>query len=221
MSVKPLTAWSYSRYALYEQCPLKFKLEVLEGIKQPASPAMERGNKVHVALANYVTGKTTTPPETHDKIRYVVEQIRDFHDKVVEQQWGFTKSWRPTGWFGKDTWFRATLDVGLLYEDLTGEVADWKTGKRYASNDDQMELFALSFMCQYTPATHVTTRLVYVDTGDEEIAEFAAKHKDALRAKWEGKVAPMFADTVFAPRPNDKCRFCAFARSKGDQCRFG
>lgn len=217
-----VTAWSYSRYALYAQCPLAFKLKNIDKVPEPGSPAMERGNKVHKALASYLEGKATLPAEVkHPYQLGLYAEMQAFPDKLVEHQQGFTQQWKPTGWFAKNTWFRAIYDVALLYEDMTGEVVDHKTGKKYGSNDEQMELFGLAFLCQYLPATHVTTRLVYVDSGEEEIAEFAATQRDALKAKWEAKVAPMFSDTVFAPRPNDKCRFCNFSKSKGGQCRFG
>ncbi len=219
-----LTAWSYSRFATYNQCPLKFKLTVIDKMKEPSSPAMERGNQVHKALADYITGKAELPPEVKTPFHHqLYGEMRGIspEDKLVEQQLGFTSGWKPTGWFAKDTWLRVVWDVGLLYEDLTGEVVDHKTGKKYGSNDDQMELFGLSFLCQYRPATHVTTRLIYVDSGDEEIAEFPASVKEKLQAKWEQKVVPMFSDTVFAPRPSDKCRFCTFSRSNKGLCRFG
>lgn len=219
---KPLTAWSYSRYALYAQCPLKFKLEVIDGQKQPQSPAMARGNKIHVDLANYLKGTGTLPAVVTAPYQVkLYAEMAAFPEKLVEHQQGFTRQWKPTGWFGSDTWYRQVYDVALLYEDMTAEAVDHKTGKKYGSNAEQMELQALSLMCQYKPVTHVTTRLVYVDSGEEEIAEFPATDREALKAKWEAKVAPLFADTVFAPRPNDKCKFCHFSKSNNGVCRFG
>lgn len=223
--MKPLLAWSYSRYALYVQCPLKFKLEVLDGHKKGSSPAMERGNVVHKSLADYITGKAEALPaevkNAYQRRLYAEMRAIPADDKVVEQQMGFTRQWSPTGWFGKDTWLRVIWDAGFMYEDLTGEVVDHKTGKKYDSNDEQMELFGLSFFLRYRAATDVTTRLVYVDAGVEEIAEFSAADKPLLIDKWERKVRPMFEDAAFIARPNDKCGWCDFAKSKGGVCRFG
>lgn len=222
-----VSAWSWSRFALYEQCPLAFKLKNIDKIEEPPSAAMQRGRDVHKALERYIIGEADLPPEVkhpfHVKL-YAEMRAVPAEDKVVEQQWGFQRSWKPTtgrGWFGKAVWLRASLDLGIMYEDATFEAVDHKTGKKYGHNDDQMELFALSVMCKYTPVTHVTTRLVYLDSGEQEFGEFPASDREALKAKWEGKVAPMFADTTFAPRPNDKCRFCAYAKGKGGQCKFG
>lgn len=219
-----VTAWSWSRFALYEQCPLAFKLKNIDKIEEPPSDAMQRGRDVHKALEQYIICKADLPAEVkHPFHRQLYAEMRAIpaENKVVEQQWGFTSKWKPMGWFGKDVWYRAVLDLGVMYDDLTYEAVDHKTGKKYGHNDDQMELFALSVMCKYPPVTHVTTRLVYIDSGEQEFGEFPATDREALKAKWEAKVAPMFADTTFAPRPNDKCRFCHFAKSKAGLCKFG
>jgi hypothetical protein len=140
--------------------------------------------------------------------------------KLVEQQWGFTKQWTPTGWFGNDTWFRAVLDVALLYEDMSGEAVDHKTGKRYEDNDDQMEVFGAAFLCKYPPATEVQTRLVYVESGDEVTRVYKRADVPSILAKWNRKVEPMFNDITWAPKPNKRCRYCMFNRDNGGQCRF-
>lgn len=219
-----LTAWSYSRYALYELCPLKFKLKHIDKVPEPGSPALERGDRIHKGTAAYITHKADAAPQdalAHPFPAKLIEELRAFPDKVVEQQWGFTASWQATGWFGKATWFRNILDAAALYEDATGDVIDWKTGKRYGSNADQMELNALSFMCQYKPVQRVATRMVYLDIGEEDVAEFSRSEKEKLQSKWNDKIKPMFSDTIFAPRPNDKCRFCHYSRSNSGHCRFG
>ena len=220
-----VTAWSWSRYELYARCPLAFKLKNIDKIEEPVSKAMARGRDVHKSLDNYITGKTEVcPPEVkHPFHQKLYGEMRAFpaEDKVVEQQRGFTSSWKPTSWFGKDTWFRAILDAGFMYDDLSFEAVDHKTGKKYGENAEQMELFALSVMLKYPPVQNVTTRLVYLDSGEEESHEFAISVKSNLVAKWERKVAPMFSDTVFAPRPNDKCRFCHFSKSNTGMCKFG
>ncbi len=221
MPVNAVKAWSYSRIALYEQCPLRFKLKHIDKLPEPQSDAMARGDRIHKTLATCLTNKSfPLPPETK-KFEWLLKELRKAPDVIVEQQWGFTKQWKPTGWFGKDTWFRAVLDVAVMYDDLTAEVGDWKTGKKYGSNNDQMELFGLSLLCQYKPVTYVTTRLVYLDSGDQEFAEFTRGEVPQLKAKWEAKVKPMFEDTVFAARPNDKCRWCHYRRDNGGPCRFG
>lgn len=228
--MKSVTAWSYSRWADYTRCPLFFKEKYLtKSIPDHTSPAMQRGNDIHKGIAAWLDNKAEGCPREafqNPRAEQLLLEMRAFApaNRAVEQQWGFTSQWKSTGWFAKDTWLRVILDVGLMYDDNTAEAIDFKTGKRYGTNADQMELFALGVMCQWLPVTNVTTRLIYLDEKGkdiEDIEEFPARMKQSLIDKWTKKVAPMFNDTVFAPRPNDKCKWCPLARSKGGVCAFG
>lgn len=219
----PLDSWSYSRWADYDKCPYYFKKKHIEKVKEPKTPALDKGIRYHDDMAAYLLKKpgAVMPPT---KFAPLMAELREFEDKIVEEKMGFTSAWAPTGYFTKGdkaTWLRATWDVGLLYEDLTGEVCDHKTGKKYGTNVDQMELFALTFFCHYTPAKAVTTRLWYHESGDEDVLEFEAKQVPELKAKWEKRAATMLGDTVLPMKPNDKCKWCMHAKSAGGTCRFG
>jgi hypothetical protein len=225
-----ITAWSYSRFADHERCPLYFKEKyVTKSLKEDTSPAMERGSQLHAGIAQWLKGEAEGLPRDafqNPRAEQILQELRQMpaNQVIVEQQWGFTANWKPTAWFGGDTWLRVVLDVGLVYPDMTAEAVDWKSGKRYGHNEDQMELFAVGVMCKYVPVTHVTTRLIYLDEKGkniEDFAEYPATHKQRLIDKWTRKVEPMFTDKVFAPRPNDKCKWCPLARSKGGKCAFG
>lgn len=219
------TAWSISRLQAYENCPLQAKEKfITKSIATDDSPAMKRGKDIHDSLKDFLLGSAAGVMRdalVFPRVEQVISEISQFPDKVVEQQWGFTANWQPTGWFGKDTWFRSILDVGLLYEDNTCEAVDWKTGKKYGSNMDQMKSQAVAMFGRYRMMTHCTVRLVYVDSGEEEIAEIRKDEAPSIRADFEKRVAKMFSDTIFAPRPNSKCRFCPLARSNQGKCAFG
>lgn len=217
-------AWSYSRWDLYNLCPFKFKGEVIEKKGKQDSAAMSRGDNIHKAVAQFLTGNGAIPPEiVYPFHQQLYEEMRSHDNKVVEQEWAFTRSWQPTGWFAGDAWYRSKLDCAVLYDDLVVEDVDTKTGKRRGSNDEQMESQAIAVFDHFKPAVKVITRLVYIDQGPafDEFAEYSRTDLDKLHAKWEAKVAPMFTDTVFAPRPNDKCRFCWRAKSNNGDCRYG
>lgn len=225
MSSKKFDAWSISRLQAYETCPLQAKEKFLtKSIATDDSPAMQRGKTVHDSLKDYlldIKPGVTREALVFPRMEQIILEIKNFPDKVVEQQWGFTAAWQPTGWFGNDTWFRSILDVGLLYEDNTCESIDWKTGKKYGSNMDQMKSQAVAMFGRYRMLTHCTVRLAYLDTGDEEIAEIRKDEIPSIKQDFERRVAKMFNDTIFAPRPNEKCRFCPLSRSKGGKCAFG
>lgn len=219
-----LTAWSFSRWDAHHQCPLKFKLRYLDKNEEPAGAAMLNGRKVHNALRDYLSkyDSPLEPPPEAGKASELAAQLRQGDwDKVVEQQWGYTREWQATSWFGNATWFRSVLDVGVIYDDNTAEVVDWKTGKPRGTYGEEMELFAISLMQRAARVTHVSTRLAFTDVKHEVFSEFPRSDLPALIAKWERQVAPMFEDTTYLPRPNEGCKWCHFAKSKTGMCRYG
>ena len=216
--MKRPTAWSYSAYALYSQCPLKYKLEKIDKLPQPENPAFVKGHAWHKKAENFLRGVEKTLPAELVKFELSFQQLKTL-EPLVEQQWGFDAGWKPTEWFGKDTWFRSVADAAVLYPDNTAETIDHKTGKAYDTNEEQIETQALSVMCRYSEVKSVTARLWYLETGQEVVREFGVSQRDELKAKWAAKVGPMFADTRFAPRPNSRCRWCAFSKYAGGPCK--
>lgn len=233
---KLLTSWSYSRWDKHNTCPLRFKLEVLDDRKEPENDGMRRGKKIHDVLAKFLQPETqwdgvAVPAEAGHQAD-LVKQLKDpaFSNVVVEQQWGFNREWKATGWFAKSgspngaTWLRSILDVGVLYADQTVEVIDWKSGKPRGTHDDQMELFAVSVLAKYPFVTAVDTRLAYTDFKAAEFGgPYLQRDLPKMIAKWEDKIRPMFEDTTYLPRPGEACKFCPFSRSAtgGKDCRYG
>src|SRR6478736_9385805 len=167
-SLPPVLAWSYSRYADYKQCPAKFMYKHLKRLPDPGSAAMNRGNEIHKMAEDFIRAKIDLPPELKG-VKKELEFLKD-NMAVPEENWGFRKDWgwigRP-GWFGDDVWFRAKTDVRLLYEDDTLLLGDWKTGKKYFSNEEQIELFALAGYRRFPNVVEVDTRLWYTDVEDD------------------------------------------------------
>jgi hypothetical protein len=220
-----VTAWSYSRYADYKQCPARFKYKHIDKLPDPGSPAMQRGNVIHKLAEDYVAGKLKKLPPELTGVKAEADFLRE-QKAVVEENWGFRRDWewigRP-GWFGDDVWFRAKTDVRLMYDDNTLLLGDWKTGKKYFDNEQQIELFALAGYKRFPFAVEVDTRLWYTDAepDDNEIQRtYKAPELAAIQRDWDKRVVPMFKDRRFAPTPNDKCGWCAFSKAKGGPCQF-
>jgi hypothetical protein len=226
--IQPLTAWSFSRYSTYKQCPLKVKLTAIDKHKEPGNKAMERGNQIHNLAEAYIKGTIKAlPPELKlfkDEFKKLKTMFKkDPESMVVEDQWSFTSLWDRTGWFDKDCWARIKLDCAYHISPTRLKITDWKTGKfREESNQDyleQLELYALSAMLLHPHIEYVEPRLVYLDLGIEfpgvgqAALQYTRKDIPKLKKIWEKRVQPMLSDTVFPPRPNDKCRWCHFGQS--------
>lgn len=223
---KPLTAWSYSRLSTYEKCPKQAEYKYIEKLPEPESPALENGKRVHETIAQYLRGDlpANDPIPGWTYFASLFRQLRDL-EPLVEQEWGFTRTWDATGWFGRDTWFRSVLDAGLIYEDGTADVIDFKTGKPYEQDTaKQAELYAISVARRYPQVRTITVRFWYVDLaqeGKEAVYRFNADMVPALLAKWTERAERMLTDKIFAPKPGQHCKWCAFAKSAGGPCKYG
>lgn len=226
-----ITAWSYSRWADYKQCPFRFKLKYIDKMQTSGSPAMERGNLVHTLAENYVKSPRKVKVPTLDGAKVFanlateLEHLRS-NKAIAEMPWGFRSDWTWTGrpdWFGQEVWFRMKADAAVAYDDDTGMVIDWKTGRKYFENEDQIELFGAAALMRFPNWTEVDVRLWYTDqpAADNEIQRvYTAKEGAAIRKTWAKRVVPMFVDKRFAPTPNDKCKWCDFSKAKGGPCKF-
>lgn len=227
----PITAWSYSRLACYEECPRKHQYRNIRKLDEPKGDAMFRGIKIHNEAAKFLEGKTDRVPVSCLKFMPELIELKTF-TPIVEQKWAFTKKMKPTSWMAKDCWLRATLDIGLIYGDGTGEAIDLKTGKMYDDYDDQLDLFAHTlFKMHPTEVTKsVTVRLWYLDAGEEVVREIS---KAQALERFEGlteRAEIMMSAKRFPPNPSWKCGGinkagepwgCHWRKSNGGPCEYG
>lgn len=237
--IKQITSWSFSRYNTYKQCPLKLKLSAIDRIREPGNEAMARGDAIHKLAEKYIKGEgRTMPPELKlfgDEIKKLRAQYKEkINGMVVEDNWSFTKDWDETQWDDWiHCWLRIKLDCAHHEDDETLIITDWKTGKfRIEMNEEyveQLELYALAALLLHEHIQQVKPRLAYLDLGityPEAGKELVFTRVDIPRLKklWEKRTKPMLSDKVFAPRPNDKCRWCFYRASNkaagGGQCKY-
>lgn len=232
---KPVTSWSFSRYSDYESCPLKFKLKHLDKIAEPPSPAMQRGADIHKLAEDYVKGLIhKLPPELKnfaDEFKALRKVYRtDPDNMVVEDNWAFTKEWGITQWNDwVSCWVRIKLDCAQQIGDGVMEVTDYKTGKysefKNADYLKQLELYALSALLQFPHLKEVRPRLMYLDVkkiypAPESPIVYTRAQLPALKKRWAARVAPMFADKTFAPKPSHACTWCFYSKSKNGNCKY-
>lgn len=244
MAIKQqFASWSWSRYYDYKQCPLKAKLNHLDKIREPKNAAMERGALLHDTIRDYIRGTLKSIKKAGfpaDVVKWFDVAKKAFKKKslqpIIEEDWAFTKDWTQTQW---NDWngcvLRVKLDAGVFEEN--GEilvVTDWKTGKFRTEEVDQyieqLELQALAALILYPQVKTVVPRLAYVDLGIiypqiENSLEFTQADVKKLKTTWAKRTKAMLNDTTFAPKPNDKCKWCFYGQSgkvKGGpgSCKF-
>lgn len=234
IQIKPLTSWSFSRYSDYKRCPAKFKYKHLMGLKEPGSQAMDRGSLIHSLAEKYVKGAIPAklPPELAS-FDVELKALRKTFSKwpdwlVVEDTWAFDKAWGPSQWDDwVNCWLRVKLDLAEWLDGETMVVHDWKTGKLRPELQEeyleQLELYALAAFLRYPELLEVRPELCYLDLGKvypEKPLAYKRSDVPELLAKWNKRVAPMFKDKLFAPRPNDKCCWCHYRKDNNGPCKY-
>lgn len=233
-AAKKITAWSYSRWTTYEDCPLKAKLKFVDRLPEPGSSAMDRGSAIHALAEQHATGRMSGKPE--EKLK--AEAFREEFEKVIlpgfkkefaeakkgnpkaEQEWAFTANWQPTDWFGGGAWCRVKTDlVFTRKKELV--IVDHKTGKRRDSHHTQLSLYAMAGFLMYEEVENIRTELWYLDDGKPIKTETYERSElgDILDA-WEARTTPMLNDTIFAPKPSRACSWCHFRKENGGPCKF-
>lgn len=232
MSFKPLTSWSFSRYSAYTNCPAQFKYGTLEKRPVTKNPAMQRGADIHDKVSAFLTAtKKATMPTELRQFRDLVMEIKASRKKfpgktVVEDTWAFRKDWSKTVWDDwNGCWVRIKLDAAYHVGDSL-YIIDWKTGKfrpeRHQEYLEQLELYALGGLLIFPEAKVVEPRLVYLDEGTTHASDtvYSAADRPRLQKGWEKRVAPMFKDQTFKPKPSNLCRYCDFSKSKSGPCAY-
>lgn len=234
-----ITSWSFSRYNIYKQCPFKAKLLFIDKLKEPGSEAMDRGAEIHTLAEQYIKGKLARLPKELAEFKNEFTKLKKLYTRkvpamMVEDTWAFTKDWDETTWDDwVGCWVRIKLDCAHEEEEGVLIVTDWKTGKYreelIPDYMEQLELYALGALLMMPHIHSVNVRLAFLDVPKmhpepDEPLIFTQADLPKLKKLWEKRVKPMLADKKFAPRPNDKCRWCHFRAGNkangGGQCKY-
>jgi CRISPR/Cas system-associated exonuclease Cas4 (RecB family) len=231
-----ITSWSYSRYADYSLCPLKAKLKHIDKIKEPPNEAMARGSAIHKQAENYIKGGGRNLPAELKGLGDEFKALRKLYKKrvqgvaAVEDSWSFRADWSTTTWNDwTGCWLRVKADCAHYTDPVTLVVTDWKTGKlrpeEAIAYGAQLELQALAAFLQIPTIERVIPRLGYIDIGvfypqaGDEIV-YTRKDIPKLKAVWLKRTKSMLNDKRFAPRPNNKCRWCFYRKENNGPCKY-
>lgn len=225
--VKKITAWSFSRWQAYEECPRKAKYKFIDKLPEPQGEALVRGTALHELCEFYLKGIIKKiPPE----LKLITQQLKELKKAkaVPEAEFAFNRDWKPVDWFAKDAWCRVKADSTIL--PITGrgtptvKVDDFKSGKlkpEGSTYDLQLELYALAGLMTYSTAEQADTSLIFIDHGKSVASNsFTRKDIQKLQAAWERRTKRMLADTKFVPNPGNACRYCHFKKGNGGPCEY-
>ena len=92
--------WSYSRLSCFEKCPKQAEFKFIKKIKEPGSPAMDRGKDIHKMCEDYIRGQLEEIPAQLQDFEDAFILLKDLylHGNVIcESDWAIDENWEKTG----------------------------------------------------------------------------------------------------------------------------
>lgn len=226
-AIQQITAWSFSRWNTYNQCPRKAKKQIIDKIRIAPNEAMQRGTRIHALAEKYVNGTIKPlPPELElfdDEFHQLTKLKKKPLDIAIdtELQWAFDRNWVTCDWFGRQAWGRVVVDLSVLNKaDRRATIIDHKTGKIRDDYEEQLDLYAAATLARYQDLDKVQTELWYLDQGEIRERLYTRDEADDLIKVWTNRVKPMLADKRFAPKPSYLCKWCDFSHNNGGDCEY-
>ena len=221
-------SWSYSALKVYEECPYRTYLGRVKKIKEPTSPAAQRGTDIHQEAEDYVCGKLGEMPQTLKKFEDQFDQLRKLYADAkveLEGEWGFDLDWSPVGWMQPDTWARIKLDALVLEDEQSCRVIDYKTGKKFGNeipHSQQCLLYAIGTFFRYPHIEFAQTELWYLDKGETTIKQFTRPEAMAFAPGFYHRAIAMTTATKYEPKPSShNCRWCHYKKGDEPACEWG
>ena len=221
-----IKSWSFSRYATFEQCPYRLKLQVIDKIpdKQPKKAA-DRGTAIHTMAEVFTAEGGELPSELSafsDEFSALHTLYRE--GKVsLEGEWGFTNNWEPCAY--NDAWLKVKADAVVFTSQTKAVVIDHKTGKRFGNemkHNQQLQLYSLSTLIRRPEIEEVRAELWYLD--QDELADMTMKRSQLGKYLkiWDAVGQKITSETEFKPKPNIiSCKYCPYHRDRQGDCKFG
>lgn len=134
----PLTkkfSWSFSQLDAFDTCPYQLREVRLTKRFSDRNKWNVMGTDDHSVIENRVAKGTPLTPKLAGYEEPIARLMEIPGVKKPELEVCLTEDWQPTGWFAKDAWARAKIDLNILNRDKHRVIQiDWKTGKRRKPN---------------------------------------------------------------------------------------
>lgn len=222
----PIKSWSHSRLKDFESCKYKAYLKYVEKRPEPDTidkTAANRGSQLHEEAEHFIRGELPVITPGLAKWTDTFERLRaSFPDGkiLVEDEWAFDLDWGITSWLSDNVWCRQKLDVFEFTSEITGEVTDWKSGKKFGnevSHTQQGQQYAVGTFLRYPQLIEVTVSFKYLDHKGQHLTRtYSRSTLPTLLQGINRRALAMTTATDFPANPNKiQCRFCPYGPNNG------
>lgn len=203
-------AFSFSRLNQYEECPKKFHaVGIAKSVREVETQPMKDGKAAHKALELRVRDGKVLPPNLVHLESMAKVIVAAPGDKRTEQQLAINANYEPTGWFDKDVYCRAIVDLSVN-NGPRAVLFDYKTGKM-SPDFTQMRLTGAVYF-EHQPAVELLD-LAYVWLKSKKITKETMR-RDEIPDVWNGllpriqRYQDAFGAQDFPARPGRQCKWC-------------
>lgn len=232
-----LRHWAISTLLMYEACPMRVKLSKIERLpeppRDPATDPLERGNREHGRLEQFVKGDIRALDHCEakqiEKFKPALEHAQQLYAAGIataEQDWFFDENWQPCE--KQNRWLWVKLDINVLDEEnRTAIPGDYKTGKsayKVVDHIQQMNLYSIAAVLKFDWVDFVLPELWYLDEGWIRSSAQPMNRDQALAriASFQARADRMMSDKHFRPNPNKvTCKWCPYSPRGTGACPVG
>lgn len=222
---KPKMALSFSRLDTYLQCPRKFEsMYVTKDYPfENDSPALVKGKEIHSQLEDWMVAalKDSALPNLNaiakNAVPIMTNILQNYTSISPENNLAINDKWEPVGWFDKDVYYRAVVDLMAMKSDTEAVVIDYKTGKvrDYEAGDyAQLNLTAAMLFSIYPQLEVIKCYYLFVEHKKTSAVSFNRNTLESLRAPFDKIHNEINTTEFFDPKVNKYCRFCAIPASR-------
>ena len=209
-----MIAWSYSSWAMFEECPRRFKAIVLDKeFERGSSPALVRGDEIHRVIADYLREPSGDPPKyLPPRARRMIAQLIARAGKPkVELKLAVNEKMEPVPYFDPSVVLRGNVDA--VWIDQTTKdayVFDWKTGKSEA-NPLQLDLMCVLVSAHVVNDIERFHAMFYYLENERNNYALPERSADELRrifTRFYTEATELYRTSTFEPTPGPHCRWC-------------
>jgi len=218
--------YSYSSISTFEQCPAKFNFAYNLRVKverEPPSPAMERGTKIHNSVDDYLQGKSEfLHPDIHKNYGQWMMGIREGGGTILpEWKWGITWDFKPCSYDDQVCMMHGFMDLVVIPDDEKANLPlyEWKTGKAYPEpHASQVCKYATALMIHHPERPGVDAMVTYFDQQDYKGIYYPNGMMNNYQHMLRDSIDKIIFEKRFPTKPSFKCKWCKFSRDNGGPC---
>lgn len=218
LATKPFVG-TYSKLKNFETCPKRsYHLDFKQDVPQETTDELDRGNRLHGAMASRIRSDIKLPAEFHYMEQWAAklsEVTTPGLHVVCEMRLGLSKTLQPTMFMEKNTYWRTVIDyLGLMPSGVEGKmlahIVDYKTGKP-KEDFDQLALYAMTIFAHFKEVAKIRTTYIWIEYNDTTHEKFVREDMNDI---WENILPRVMiledaynkGIEAFPPKPGGLCK---------------